>query len=94
MQEFNGYKNWQTFNVATLLDNIRPINEEARERFANQKDGTALAAWVNEWFWKIPSNLDQESQRTIFLVRKDMTRDEFDTVDWDELHSTIISDSE
>ena len=81
---YNG-QDWATHTVSLLLCNTYSLYGSARELAQEDATGAALGEWVSGWFWADTEEvigLTDTDRQAIEGTRYNMSRGEFDKVDW------------
>jgi hypothetical protein len=83
-ETYNG-QDWATHTVSLLLENTYELYGEGRRLSQEDPTGESLGEWVATWFW---SATDQ----AIVATRNDISRNEFDAIDWKDIAASLAAE--
>jgi len=92
-ETYNG-QDWATHTMSLLLENTYELYGEARELAQEDPTGASLGEWVGGWFWKeLDADVLPESARgAIEGTRNDLSRNEFDRIDWKDIAESLAAE--
>lgn len=92
---YNG-QDWATHTVSLLLCNTYSLYGEARGLAQEDLTGASLGEWVAEWFWGSlggpASTLSDSDKQAIEATRDDMSRNDFNKIDWKSVAEDLAAE--
>lgn len=88
---YNG-QDWATHTMSLLLSNTYSLYGPALELAQEDSSGEALGQWVGEWFWVDVTYMGISDGDAVEATRNDMSRNEFDRIDWKSVASDLTTE--
>lgn len=90
---YNG-QDWATHSVSLLLNNTFTVYGPARELAQDDPSGASLGEWVGEWFWggSFFPTLPESDRGAIEATRNDISRNDFDKIDWKSVAEDLAAE--
>lgn len=89
-ETYNGHANWATWYVCAHIENVEAWYHDAMRFARRDESGEELRSYVESLFFHPVDPFSHHSDQSTQVHMQDhMTRDEFETVSWQEVRESL-----